>query len=309
MTGPDRENLERLRYRQGQMLRSRDFRDQLAIEAQLRGWHNRAMHNAFGVADGFEVTLDQQHRSVTICPGVAYDCFGRELIQTHQRQLPLPDTGGIMTLLARYKDSSAFPAREAVTGACSPGAGCLFQEAVEFVWKPADTLAVRDGVPLQQVDVGATPPTLTPGFVVPRARALARPHIRSGATLPGATAWEIWDLPLGPASNPHAFKVRIDTSAAGFTETPCYFAWLQGSLASLSGPEPVLTPYLSQITEASSGGFTFCLILATLTIQTGRIVEIRQDLRAFLHERQAFASWLGIQPNARPGGYRAACFK
>src|SRR6516225_2672470 len=52
---PDARNLQRLRYWQGQMLRSRDFRDQLAIEGQLRCWHNRAMHNAFGVASGFKV--------------------------------------------------------------------------------------------------------------------------------------------------------------------------------------------------------------------------------------------------------------
>jgi hypothetical protein len=48
--------LQRLRYWQGQMLRSRDLRDQVATEAQLRWWHNRALHNVFGVASGFEVT-------------------------------------------------------------------------------------------------------------------------------------------------------------------------------------------------------------------------------------------------------------
>jgi hypothetical protein len=44
--------LERVRYWQGQMLRSADFRAQSADTAQHRWWHNRALHNAYGVYRG-----------------------------------------------------------------------------------------------------------------------------------------------------------------------------------------------------------------------------------------------------------------
>src|SRR5262249_23851380 len=54
---PEQRDLERLRYWQGQMLRSRDFRDQAAQQAELRWWHNRALHNAYGVVAGLGVTL------------------------------------------------------------------------------------------------------------------------------------------------------------------------------------------------------------------------------------------------------------
>jgi hypothetical protein len=49
MPRPEPVEIERLRYWQGQKLRSRDFRDQMEMAAQLRWWHNRALHQAFGV--------------------------------------------------------------------------------------------------------------------------------------------------------------------------------------------------------------------------------------------------------------------
>src|SRR5262245_45150861 len=47
---------ERFRYWQGQMLRSRDFNDQTARAAEMRWWHNRAIHRAFGVCLGLEIS-------------------------------------------------------------------------------------------------------------------------------------------------------------------------------------------------------------------------------------------------------------
>ena len=48
--------IERFQYWEGQRLRSRDFRDQIAVEAQLRWWHNRALHGVFGVRYGFHIS-------------------------------------------------------------------------------------------------------------------------------------------------------------------------------------------------------------------------------------------------------------
>ena len=80
----------------GQKL-GRDFRDQLAREAQLRWWHNRALHKSFGVSHGFAVSavIDAgEFVAVSVTCGVAYDCFGRELT--------LPDNSGL-TYLPRYR--------------------------------------------------------------------------------------------------------------------------------------------------------------------------------------------------------------
>src|SRR5439155_6053236 len=49
MASTEKRNLERVRYWQGQMLRSRDFNDIHATEEQRRWWHNRALHDAYGI--------------------------------------------------------------------------------------------------------------------------------------------------------------------------------------------------------------------------------------------------------------------
>src|ERR1043165_4464539 len=96
--------LQRLKYWQGQKLLSRDFRDQTSYQAQLRWWHNRALHNSYGVSYGLGVTLDATR--VTIEPGVAYDCYGRELILQTTKEIPLPPDPGenfeSVTLMASF---------------------------------------------------------------------------------------------------------------------------------------------------------------------------------------------------------------
>src|SRR5918912_56411 len=83
MATPIQTEIERLRYWQGQKLGSRDFRDQALIEAQLRWWHNRALHNAFGVSRGLQVTRvpdADAFTALSVARGLAYDCYGRELL-------------------------------------------------------------------------------------------------------------------------------------------------------------------------------------------------------------------------------------
>jgi hypothetical protein len=84
--------LQRLRYTPGQDLLSRDFRDQGRFDEQLRWWHNRAMHGAFGVRAGLRVqpveTAPQPR--VEVSPGLAYDSFGRELILFSRERAACP---------------------------------------------------------------------------------------------------------------------------------------------------------------------------------------------------------------------------
>src|SRR6266567_1684368 len=104
----DSTELQRLRYWQGQLLRSRDFNDQTAIDGQLRAWHNRALHNVFGVSTGLSVVpLPPQGgalMALRVSPGVAYDCFGRLLILRAVREMPVPaaePNAESLTLLTR----------------------------------------------------------------------------------------------------------------------------------------------------------------------------------------------------------------
>ena len=63
----------RLRHGQGESLSGRDFSDQAAQDDQLRWWHNRALHRAYGVAQGLEVDLASEPGTAVVSPGLAYD--------------------------------------------------------------------------------------------------------------------------------------------------------------------------------------------------------------------------------------------
>ena len=92
--------LERLRNVDGEMLRSRDFRDRIAYDLELHWWHQRAVHQAFGVASGLDVS-DPQGGELTVAPGVAYDASGRDLVLLDQATVDLPTSGPPITLVLR----------------------------------------------------------------------------------------------------------------------------------------------------------------------------------------------------------------
>jgi hypothetical protein len=313
MTGSENRDLQRLRYHQGQMLLSRDFRDQLRIESQLRAWHNRALHNTFGVAQGFgaglAVSPGSTNNQVTVEAGLAYDCFGRELLLRRRKTILLPPEVDETLLLIRHKDDRRIPRPIDLSGACLPEPEGLTGGEVEFIWKPAKSVTVRDGVPIARAlpDSGAgSTLELDPDFTAPLSRPLARPRIAHGATIPGATSWEVWQLPPrarftgGVAS----LQVRIDTSSAGFTSTddlsaPAYFASLQGPLTKLDNSKKIESGgiYLSHIDEISVDGFTFRFLIAVFNSQGGKF-EQAPDARAFLQQHEVYVSWLGIELNA-----------
>ncbi len=295
--------MQRLKYWQGQKLLSRDFRDKTNYEAQLRWWHNRALHNAYGVSYGYAPTLIGTR--VRIDCGVAYDCYGRELILQMPRELAIPDPGdefASVTLVASFDAGDrSISGKELLMGA----GGCS-SRAIEpaIQWQPSKTFRFTDGVALAEISyepsahletlpanvripasmsrrifydserklliaIGGLStttendeaaklkelstdaayvaaidklvakdelsPVLDARFIVRRARGFTRPRIGSGATVPGDTAWELWTETIVNANGQRVeadlgIQVTIDTSGAGFTELPCYFAWVEGTL-------------------------------------------------------------------------------
>jgi hypothetical protein len=155
MTICESAGLERLRYRQGQTLRSLDFNDQAAVDAQLRWWHNRALHKAYGIVAGFETAVAGAF--VTVGPGLAYDCFGRALMARCEHRLAIPALAYPVTLLVRRKDAVA-PQRSDACAAVCAGACSPCGEGIEFIWMPSATASVRNGVILGRLpcEVSAT---------------------------------------------------------------------------------------------------------------------------------------------------------
>lgn len=215
---------ERQRYWHGQLLRSTDLGDQLVQEAQLRWWHNRAIHNAYGVVAGLTVEefTPPPYEWLDVRPGLAYDLYGRELWLSRPKRVRVPRLipAGGLTLLAAYP--GPLPAHAAP----NPAAGA--SQPPDLVWRPTDEVSMRDGVPLARLNDNGE---LEPGVGVPVARPHARPYIATGMTKQGSTPWEPWETALlDDEPIPLGLQTRVNTAAAGFTDVPCYFAWVPQSL-------------------------------------------------------------------------------
>jgi hypothetical protein len=363
--------LQRFRFWQGQKLRSADFRAQLSAEAELRWWHNRALHSSFGVRSGFTVIDSTIARAgdpekIHIGCGVAYDCYGRELLLQSETEIALPQIGTQIvrkaTLVARYKQT-ARQCSEPVTGC-----GCSL-EAADFVWITASRIDPSDGVPIARLSyesnselkslpadvvfpdsvagrirfdadrgrllfVGVMSeesrtelralspdisyqkavddlfeasqqiPKLDTGFVRPVSRPFARPKVGSSATPEGETEWEPWIENVSVAGQrftpvPVGMQVTVDTSAAGFTETPCYFAWLSGTLWDRSNVEFFPAPF-THIDRERSDQFRFRVWLPPIvTVLGSRVRVANRDFPAefinYARDHGLHVCWVGIQ--------------
>lgn len=296
MTTVERRELERVRYWQGQMLRSGDFRAQLNTDAQLGAWHNRALHNAYGIALGLEITPMQGTGSVTgvrVDPGVAYDCFGRAVILLAAQVVSIPaapaDGSGSMTLLLRYKETSQFPKPGETSGVCVTCCTSAAPESPEFTWKPSEQLTAVDGVPAARVIFARGVASLDSLFVTSAARPIAKPYLANGETIPGGTVWTAWKV--GGLGNEITIGLQtvVDTSEAGFTRTPCYFAWLEGWEANSPNLRQASAIFTS-LAEPAADHFTFrILVPLQASILEARAAVVRRA--PFL----AYVCWLGCE--------------
>jgi hypothetical protein len=314
--GPD---LERYLFWRGQLLKSRDLNDANAGEEERAYWHNRAVHDAYGVVLGLTVDPGTGMPSeVTVHRGLAYDAYGRELAVFAETPMPPPrDVGERVepwVLLLRHREEAPAPDACGCAGAGAPGS--------ELVWRRARRAGIRDGVALARGWwISGTAGWLfrpDENFHPQRARPFARPRLGHGETPPGGTPWRPWSEPPGPASGTdltgavlpgivipaaaRGIEVSIDTSAAGFTRTPCYFAWLQGGLWQLPHRlTPTVLP--DRITEASRDRFTFSLwdpasstATPSATNANGQSLPLAAQgvLLTFALQR-LYVCWLGIE--------------
>lgn len=283
----DLHRLERLRFAPGQDLLSRDFRDQETFEARRREWHNRALHQVFGVSFGLRVDLASGVFGVEVRPGLAYDATGRALVLRRPRTVAYPIFADPQLLVLR--------------------------RGGDLRWVPERELRPCDAVPIARIVVDQADP-LDQDFRPPAARPLTRPHIGHGSTLPGGTTWQAElvsdSYTSPPLDDVVALLFDVDTHAAGFTGLPRYFAWLQGGLRfpiEVGGQKSLVPLPLHPSIEAETPlGFRFRVLvvnpLFALADPSVTIPDFRRWVLATAQQTLALC-WLGLEKAPAPPSF------
>ena len=353
MTTLEQRGVVRLRYRSRQRLASDDLRREVVDPTELQWWHNRALHDGFGVVQGLQVRAIQGVAGprIEVAPGQAYDGYGRPLIVEVPLTTDIPQPargrlpGGVLILRARREDPWAAPelcwadgpVRDGVPLACLvavpiatlPALQGPLPERVAYQETPAALLALGrlsegdlDVALAASSDASwttAVAALFASSQTCPwprRSRRVARSRVVSGATIPRRTPWQPWLIraPIwlvaqraGTAEEIQiGFRVRIDTKAAGFTETPRYFAWLQGPLFTtpVTG-DPSRGVHWDHLEDVGPDGFTFLTSLITTTTASAALKRdsferppggTASDLLRELRDGEYSVSWLAILP-------------
>lgn len=249
MSAQTRDELARVRYWQGQLLTAGDLSTQLAAEEELRRLHNRAVHEAYGVAVGLGATLEGDVLKLEC--GAAYDCNGRSLLLRTERRIDLPADPATSTTLVLSRD----PAQP---------------DGVTLTWKPREVVNPNAEIALARFSIDPDGLKLDPDFQPIVARPLARPRIATGETIKGQTPW---------GENESGVEVFIDTSAAGFTRKPHYFAdVLVGNRSgvkegTVDAEKDFPLAWFASIADPSTQGFTFRLMLRRITRESLDLVS------------------------------------
>jgi hypothetical protein len=240
---------------QGERLRSRDLRDQLAVADELRTLHNRAAHGSFGVAFGLEVSVE--NRIATVECGVAYDCTGRELVLQQPRSIELPttDAGPSVYLVLQPVEFG----RETA----------LVEAGTALRWLPAGRYHPRRGVPLLRLtksgagyQAAAATSSKVGGFQAPRVRGMSRLPMASGVLEGTRISWE-------RVQNENGLEVKVDTSTAGFvSDRVAYRASLLWGK-----PNRRFSPPFVSIVSPTERGFVLRLLLPRQGAEAFEIVQ------------------------------------
>src|SRR3954470_21006917 len=88
--GPNGLHMERNHFFTGKYMTARDFRAEQYYFLSHHLWHNWALHS-WGIVWGLNVKIEDNSETqcVTICPGMAIDCHGRELALPYPVQFPI----------------------------------------------------------------------------------------------------------------------------------------------------------------------------------------------------------------------------
>ncbi|MFE3200652.1 hypothetical protein [Embleya sp. NPDC059237] len=237
MTGPTTSGAglpptHRPRFFARQVLAAAELNDVVAVERSRRWLHNRVLHG-WGVALGLEVTGARGGKRVAVGAGYALDALGRDLILAEGVEVDVPavaagpDGGAVvfcLTLRWTEDDEAAVRTR---SGECGAVGAVRLADGPTAAWcTPAE---LRDGLDVLLATVSVrgcaltAPPDPAGRRVLP---VLPTPYVATGSTGAFGT---VWSRVVDPATGVViGLRTLVDTSAAGFGDTPAYLVRLDG---------------------------------------------------------------------------------
>jgi hypothetical protein len=222
-------DLKRIQFFTGQRLSAGDMTAVQSANRELRWLHNRSLHG-WGIGIGYGVTGDTGDTKVTIDPGYAIDCLGRELILTSPVTTTVPaiagnSSGSTVTaatfyLTVSYMEDSGQSTVESRPGVCLPGGTVRLTEGPLIQWQPFKDIQTGLNVILAEASILNCQLNAPLNLGVRRsARPSQQPYINAGELTPDAVTWSV--IPGG-------IRAHVDTSAAQFRATPAYFTHVMG---------------------------------------------------------------------------------
>ncbi len=253
--------LKRNLFFSGQQLSAEDLTDLNLANRELRWLHNRALHS-WGIGIGLEAKGERGDSVVTIGPGYAVDCLGRQIIVTADRSKTVPAVAGqsgveaIYYLVTAYKDDA---------GVCSAGGSVRLGEEPLLDWRLPNELQQGRDIVLAKASIQNC--RLSRGLSLAErrsARPSQQPYIYGGQA--GASqVWEKWpddQKPLGVLT-------RVDTSLAQFHTQPVYVAHLVGERFIDLQEEAVLLVGFAVVVDPAPNHFTLQVLLPNVDALQG----------------------------------------
>ena len=310
-------DLSRVAFFDGQRLAADDLNGAATVQRELRWLHNRSLHT-WGIGLGFAVTGAAGDRQVSVSPGYAIDCLGREIILTESMMKAVParadnGEGGpvVYYLVAAYPDDSMLTVLERRRGECGTDGAVRLREQAAIYWKASGEQTVELGheIVLAQASVQncqlAGPLSLAQRR---SARPPRQPYVSAGSTTPGGTVWQPWTVSNDGGERVVGLTTSVDTTGARFGSTPDYQAQLRGQrfFEDQSGPVdgPFLLDGLTFLSEPTATGFVFSVILprtlsidshgGSLPVNAGGLLDNPKVLTDLVQKHWSVV-WVGVE--------------
>jgi hypothetical protein len=305
----------RVVYFDGQRLEADDLNGAADQMRQFRWLHNRSLHG-WGLALGVQAAGDAGDRQVTVQPGYAVDCLGRELVLTEPLTLPVPARAGnaqgqpvAFALVAAYPDDSQLAVIQTRAADCGGTAGAVrLQERASIYWREPPIVTGQE-ILLAMASVQNC--QLAQPLAVDQTRRdlpITTPYVAAGQSARGATAWQPWLVTAPEESLLIGVWAQIDTSLGQFSATPTYQAQLRGERCFDSAQGDTQPPFLLDGTlvvgDVAPTSFTAYVLLPRLGRDAGGILNPAtlfgsgpggQDALIALVTQEWTIAWIGVE--------------